>query len=310
MSFDHVAGFFGSDAEFRALVAPFVEGALSAGEPVIVGYDERKSDLIRSWLGEDGIDFVSDTGLYATPSRAIAAYSELFTRLTAAGAGRVWISGELPEVTPGHGFGGWDRYESAINAIWDAYPVRSLCLYDATTVSPVVRDVVERSHPRLQEPDGAQVRSERYERPELFTALVPVPDPLEVTAPRLELVDAMPMEARHAVVAAARDVLDDDALADLVLAVSEAVTNARLHGEPPRTLRVWTAPERVVVHVQDAGNGPLDRFAGLLPPPSAATPGGRGVWLMHQLPLAVDLMHAPDCFTVRLRAGRGTPAAD
>ena len=46
----HEAGFYGSETEFRALIVPFVEEGIAAGEPVIVGYDGRKNALVRSWL--------------------------------------------------------------------------------------------------------------------------------------------------------------------------------------------------------------------------------------------------------------------
>src|SRR5437868_1503119 len=45
----HEAGFYGSDAEFAALIVPFVEEGVAAGEPVIIGYDDRKAGLLRSW---------------------------------------------------------------------------------------------------------------------------------------------------------------------------------------------------------------------------------------------------------------------
>ena len=46
----HEAGFYSSDAEFAALIVPFAEEGIAAGEPVIIGYDSRKSGLVRSWL--------------------------------------------------------------------------------------------------------------------------------------------------------------------------------------------------------------------------------------------------------------------
>jgi len=39
----HEAGFYSSDAEFASLIVPFVEEGLAAGEPVIIGYDDRKA---------------------------------------------------------------------------------------------------------------------------------------------------------------------------------------------------------------------------------------------------------------------------
>src|SRR5690348_1228242 len=71
----HEAGFYGSDTEFRALIVPFAEEGIAAGEPVIIGYDSRKNALVRSWLTDpSAVTFLADSGVYATPARAIAAY--------------------------------------------------------------------------------------------------------------------------------------------------------------------------------------------------------------------------------------------
>src|SRR5512140_1819755 len=57
----HEAGFYGSDAEFAALIVPFAEEGIAAGEPVIIGYDDRKSGLLRSWLTDpSAVDFIGD----------------------------------------------------------------------------------------------------------------------------------------------------------------------------------------------------------------------------------------------------------
>ncbi len=82
----HEAGFYRSDAEFDALIAPFAEEGIAAGEPVIIGYDGRKSGLLRSWLTDpSAVEFISDSSLYATPARAIATYRRLFGTHVAAG---------------------------------------------------------------------------------------------------------------------------------------------------------------------------------------------------------------------------------
>jgi hypothetical protein len=57
------AGFYGCDAEFAALIVPFAEEGIAAGEPVIIGYDDRKSGLLRSWLTDpSAVDFIGDKG--------------------------------------------------------------------------------------------------------------------------------------------------------------------------------------------------------------------------------------------------------
>src|SRR5437762_14383251 len=71
----HEAGFYGSDAEFAALIVPFVEEGVAAGEPVIIGYDNRKANLLRSWLADpSAVEFVGGRTPYPTPAGASATY--------------------------------------------------------------------------------------------------------------------------------------------------------------------------------------------------------------------------------------------
>src|SRR5215469_8948989 len=138
----HEAGFYGSDAEFRALIVPFVEEGIAAGEPVIIGYDDRKSGLLRSWLSDpSAIEFPGDEGLYTTPAGAIATYRRLFEFHVSLGAPQIRIAGDVPHPGNGGRFEGWDRYESAINTVWHDFPVWGRCLYDATTTPTAVLDV-------------------------------------------------------------------------------------------------------------------------------------------------------------------------
>ena len=171
----HEAGFYSSDAEFLALIVPFVTGGIAAGEPVIIGYDDRKCDLLRAELSRpDAVSFIADTRLYATPAGAIEAYRQQFERHVAAGAEQIRIAGDVPHEGNGGRFAGWDRYESAVNVVWQDYPVYSRCLYDATTVADPVRDVVERTHRRLLTADGGATASPRYQEVADFERLPPV----------------------------------------------------------------------------------------------------------------------------------------
>ncbi|PXY30789.1 sensor histidine kinase [Prauserella flavalba] len=301
----HEAGFYSSEDEFRALIVPFVEEGLAHGEPVVIGYDDHKSALLRSWLADaSGVAFVSDRSLYSSPAKAIAEYRRLFERHVGEGARRIRIAGDVPHAGNGGRFDGWDRYEAAVNAVWEDFPVRSVCLYDATTVTPEVRDVVERTHPHLVTPLGERFPSGRYEDPASFVGLPAEPDPLEATEPLVELSDPAPAEARHAVERVARAQVAGVVVDDLVLGISEATSNARIHGLAPTTVRIWAGRGRVVVHVHDSGPGPRDRLAGLMPVADSVTRSGLGLWLTHQLDLDVALIAGPDGFTVRLRGGR------
>jgi anti-sigma regulatory factor (Ser/Thr protein kinase) len=119
----------------------------------------------------------------------------------------------------------------------------------------------------------------------------------------IELVDRSAAEARRALAQIGRGRVADTILEDLLLGVTEAVTNALLHGRAPVTARFWATPDRIVITVHDQGGGPADPLAGLVPTPSSKAHQGLGLWLIHQLDIDVALKHADDGFTVRLRGG-------
>jgi anti-sigma regulatory factor (Ser/Thr protein kinase) len=302
----HEAGFYGSDAEFRALIVPFAEEGIAAGEPVIIGYDDRKSGPLRSWLTDpSAVEFIDDKGLYATPARAIATYRRLFEFHVAMGAGQIRIAGDVPHPGNGGRFEGWDRYESAVNTVWEDFPVWGRCLYDTTTAAAAVLDVVERTHPCVVWPSGERRASDRYQDACVFEGLPYAPDPLEASPPLVELVDRSAADARHALAQIGRGRIPAATVQDLLIGVTETVTNAQRHGRPPATVRIWAAPGRVVVTVHDTGHGPANRLAGLVPAPSSVSDRrlGYGLWVVHQLDLDVALRHTGDGFTVRLRSG-------
>ena len=301
----HEAGFYGSDADFLRLIVPFVTEGIAADEPVVIGYDARKNDLLGAALPRpDAVTFIEDASLYASPARAIEAYRQQFEWHVAAGAEQIRIAGDVPHEGNGGRFDGWDRYESAVNIVWQDYPVWSRCLYDATTVPDAVRDVVERTHRRLVTPDGGAGPSPRYQDVAEFECLPRAADPLEATATSMTLVDASLKKTRRSVAEVVRGQVGDAALDELMFAVSEAVINAQQHGRPPATVKVWTAPERIVVHVHDAGPGPPNRLTGLVPDPEGSAGAGLGLWLSHQLAhVDVALDTGEDGFTVRLRTG-------
>ena len=303
----HEAGFYGSDTEFRALIVPFAEEGIAAGEPVIIGYDSRKNALVRSWLTDpSAVTFLADSGVYATPARAIAAYRRLFEFHVAQGAGQIRITGELPHPGNGGRFDGWDRYEAAVNTVWQDFPVWGLCLYDTAIMPPVMLDVAERTHPRIVSPSGTRRANSRFQKAADFEAMPPVPDPLEQITPMIELVDRSAAEARGALIQIGGGRVADTILDDLLLGVTVAVSNALIHGRPPTTVRIWAAPDRIVISVHDQGHGPADPLAGLVPAPRGTATLGLGLWIIHQLDIDIALKHADDGFTIRLRGGTTT----
>lgn len=301
----HELGIYASDEEFRDLICPFALGGLAAGEPVVFAYDAAKMALLQEWLPESpNISYVTDTAPYATPGRALAGWRRVVEDHLAAGATRVRIAGNVPHPGYGRPYAGWDRYEAAIDRAWGDLPVWAPCLYDARIAPIDVLETAMRRHRRLVAPDGTHRLNDAFEPSDrLSDFLTPQADPLEAATPTIELTDPTPAAAR-AVVGYAAEELDDGQRDDLVLAASEAVTNALLHGAPPVTVRIWIGDGRVVVNVHDEGVGPTDPLAGLLSG-GVDTESGRGLSLAHQLGIDVALIADQRGFTLRLRAGNG-----
>jgi anti-sigma regulatory factor (Ser/Thr protein kinase) len=117
----------------------------------------------------------------------------------------------------------------------------------------------------------------------------------------VDIIDPTPAAARNAAHNLARTtLLDPIRVEDLVMAVSETVSNSLLYGRPPVRLRLWAVPHRVVAAISDRGAGPTDPFAGLLPAPNTTTTGGLGLWLTHQICDHVMFDTSDAGFTVRL----------
>ena len=302
----HEAGFYSSDVEFLALIVPFVTGGIAAGEPVVIGYDDRKCDLLRAELSRpDAVSFIADTRLYATPAGAIEAYRQQFERHVAAGAEQIRIAGDVPHEGNGGRFAGWDRYESAVNVVWQDYPVYSRCLYDATTVGrPRAR--CRRTHP----PSPPHRRRRRHRQPSLpggrrLRAPAAVDrsaggDPSGRRAGQ-RLAEADPAPGRGSRARAHR---------------RRGLRGVAVRGLRSRRQR---APVRAAAHHREGLDGhrpdrgprarrrprtgrPAHRPRRRAPGGSAG--GGLGLWLIHQFTnIDIALLAAADGFTVRLRAG-------
>ena len=193
--------------------------------------------------------------------------------------------GRAPSGQPGDGFEGWDRYESAVNTVWQDFPVWGRCLYDTTTTASAGARHRRANAPPHRLPLGRTRGQRRLQGPEGHRRPPVRPDPLEDTPPLAELVNRPAADARHALAQIGRGRLPATTLDDLLIGVSEAVTNAQRHGRPPATVRIWATPRRIVVTVHDTGRGPADHLAGLVPAPSNVSDHrlGLGLWAMHQL---------------------------
>ncbi|MCM0674862.1 sensor histidine kinase [Micromonospora phytophila] len=301
----HEAVRYDSDEELLAVAVPFLLGGVEAGEPTFVALGERTGELVRAALpARSGVEFLPGGDVYARPAAAIRSFRQLLADQVAAGAGQIRIIGEVPPVSLGPTWDWWARYESAINHAYDDFPLWGICAYDTRCTAAEVLADVARTHPRFATPDGGHVPSPTWTPPTTYLrqSRPVLPDPLQEAPPEVQVTAPTAAEARTAVYRADRGQLPADDVEDLVVAVSETVTNALRHGRPPVRLRVWAGIDRIVVTVSDGGDGPADPFAGLLPA-SHGAPGGLGLWITYQSCDHVTGYRGEDGFTLRLTAG-------
>jgi len=130
------------------------------------------------------------------------------------------------------------------------------------------------------------------------------PSTVEQEEPDLVLTDPEPIGARHALrLLLEASALDRQQVDDLVGAVSEVVTNARLYGRPPVRLAAWDRDRQAIVTVSDGGEGPADPDAGVRPAKREVGAGGLGLWMARQMCEQVVMGRHADGFTIRLVVG-------
>jgi anti-sigma regulatory factor (Ser/Thr protein kinase) len=311
--FRHVAALYGTDEEFLALAVPFLADGIAAGDPTLLAVSAHLQRRVQEFLGDPAGLTLLGSEQYRQPFTTLQRNYQLLLDCVGTGdrlIGRIRMIGAVPEPGIGTRWDGWVRYEAAINDLYAALPVWSICPYDTRSLPAEVLDDVERTHPYLAAGDGEHRPNPRYTAPTAFLAELAHKevDPLESTRPDLALTDPSPTDGRRAVAAlAATTTLDRETIDGLVVAVSEALANAIQHGRRPVELRAWAAPERVLVVVRDQGGGPSDPYAGYLPKRGEQVDTGLGLWIAHQICSRVTLTHTPEGFTVRLVAGTPHP---
>lgn len=302
----HGVGFYSSDEEFVRTFVPYCMEGLERGDATVVRLEAGRADLLRSVLGEPAdIEFLAQDDEYAHAPGAMASALNLIDSYTRRGAKRVRLLGQLP-VLSGLSRDAWIRYEAAANHVLSRLPVDALCVCDRRTVSDAVHAELLRTHHLVVTTDGGRSPSTAFERPHAFVAgrTEVVRDALEDQAPGLEWLDPTPSDVRQSLGDLARGArVETQAIDAVVLAVSEVLGNAIMHGSKPVVVRAWASRGRVLVAVHDSGTGPADPFVGVVPIEPGARTGGLGLWIAHQLCPEIALSTDADGFTVRLAAG-------
>lgn len=282
----HAMVAYGSDRELADVVGPFVEFGAAKDEPVVCVASAPTATVLAGTAGdhESAIRFVEPADWYRSPNQALDKMCDLVgdhqrIRLIGEPPARTgwWLEAEE-----------WQRLDSLSNAVAADLPLTTLCLYDSRRVARTTLQQARRTHPHVLASDGSQ-RSEDYVDPADFAAECGRHE-LVAPASSSQYAITMPGElgAGRAQVreAASRYGVGADRVSDLVMAVSEIVSNALEHGGGVAKQRVWDEGHGLVCEIFDPGGGFDDPFAGYRAPP-ALSARGRGLRMARQL---CDLM--------------------
>jgi anti-sigma regulatory factor (Ser/Thr protein kinase) len=299
--FLHEAFLYGDDADYLAGMVPFIEDGLALGEPVLVAVPTPRLDLLRAHVGSPDTDllrFAPMEEMGRNPGWIIPAWAEFVSRhagagQTARGIGEpIWSGRGADELVE------CGRHEALLNlAFREAKGFQLLCPYDTSTLDGSVIEEAHRNHPHIGRP-GVTTTSEQFDDqiPSfLITPLPPVPDEADIID--FDLGDVGPTR-RHVAQAAAAAGVPPAKADDLVLAVSEAITNSVHHGGGSGRIALWRDGVRFLCEIRDRGLI-SDPLAGRRRP-SIEQAAGRGLWLMHQLCDLVQIRKLPDGQAIRL----------
>jgi anti-sigma regulatory factor (Ser/Thr protein kinase) len=304
----HVGHVMSEREDVAVIVAPFLNNALSIGEPVVIGCPEPLATALLTALGgTDGVQIAPADPLAERPPNVLAAINELIDR-DLPGDGR-----RLHLVTcpgrPDADWSTWAQTEALLNHVLAERPVDHLCLLSpsADGAEPGADALARATHPWLLTGAGVVANPDYRAPAELLREVqsAGVPDPLEATEPTLAMVDLDDMRAlRRALNRVLADSpLSPDAAQDFVLAIDEVTANAAEHGIPPVDVKLWCTPERLLCAVTDRGTAFDDPLIGYGPAHGDMAVGGMGLWLARR---SVDSLTASpaddsgDGCTVRL----------
>ena len=299
--FIHEAFFYGDDDEYVAGTVPFIEAGLGSGQPVLVAVPPSRIDLVRDNLGvaaDPLLRLVSMEQMGHNPAWIIPAWHDFVAPHLAAGRTARGIGEPIWQERSADELEECARHEALINlAFAEASGFTLLCPYDTARLAPAVIDGAMRNHPRISR-GGTSAASSGYTGaiPErLETPLPPVPDDAVTLDFDLASLGSV---RRLAAAAAARAGLPRHRIDALLLAVSEIATNSVRHAGGVGQALVWSEPGRLICEVRDGGHID-DPLAGRVRP-QVDEPGGRGMWLTHQVCDLVQIRGRDDGQAIRL----------
>ena len=304
--FRHEAFLYDGDTAFVEGVGAFLRAGLDAQAPMLVVVSADKIGWLRDHLGRDSDDirFADMATVGRNPGRIISYWRDFVEEsagddVAARGVGEPVFPGRTPAE-----LNECSQHEALLNTAFDdGSPWWLLCPYDTATLDPALLEEAFRNHPEVV-CDGAHRPSEAYLENRILDMIdEPLPEPASTLFELRIAVEAL-SALRGAVRRVALDVgLEPRRAADLVLAVNELAGNSVRHAGGDGTLRCWTEDGNLVCEVRDRGR--IDDPLVGRTTPTKSQPGGRGVWMVHQLCDLVQLRTSAEGTVVRVHAHLG-----
>ena len=289
---------------------PFLVDGLETGDRVIVVCGIGQEMLLRDALGpaDAGVEFRDPQTWYAHPARTLSDCLSVADDTASRGrrlrvlAEPAWTSRNPLEIAE------WQRIEAVLNVAFRETGASLMCPYSTSLPAGIVA-AARKTHPETVR-GGRVVPNPGFVDPWSYCAQcdsepLPPPPP-DADTLKLDRADLYWLRA-YVTEYARRTTLPDEDLQRLLVAVTEVVTNAMRHGEPPIVLRQWTqvdaAGAALVCEVADGGRWEPGTWYGLIPPrPADSAAGSRfGLWAVRLLCSAVQIRTGDDGSVVRLR---------
>lgn len=305
-AFRHEGLFYRGTAEFLTATSEFIRDGLAAGEAVMVVVSAPKIDALRRELGRRASDvaFADMAAVGGNPACIIAAWQD-FVERNRYGDRRLRGIGEPigPDRTEAE-LAECHRHESLLNLAFAQAPAWwLLCPYDMDALDPAVVHEARRTHPFLAS-DGVRFPSADFHGAGIspwFDEPLPTP-PVDVQELAFDMDTSLWGLRRSVRERADAAGLWPDQVDDVVLAVTELVTNSLRHGGGRGVCLMWEHAGTMVCEVQDHGRV-VDALVGRRRPAYDGETG-RGLWLVNQLCDLVQLRSFPTGTVVRVHVYR------
>jgi anti-sigma regulatory factor (Ser/Thr protein kinase) len=305
--FAHVAVLYDSDAQLRNLLLPYLAGALSRREDILLVISVPAERVLRDALGTaaDSVQWGGPGLSYERLGRMFGTFGDYLEQRYRAGVPAHVIAGPDPGISSDR-LSQYLRHLSMANEVYAAYECPMLFLWDERRYPPEVMAHVRAVHPLLFDSGGLIINAEYCAPLDYLTANPPsapaAPIDLDLDV-LLDSANGLALLRRRLRSWGAGAALGDRDTDDVVIAVDEIATNALEHGQPPARVQGWSTADAVFIRVDDHGRTGIPQTTGYVRPPTDAR-RGRGVWMARHLADVLTTHHSPTGTTVAMRFPR------